>query len=210
MSTATAGPTRHARRVPFHHTLVVLLVVASATVRPSGQSVTVHVEGDALHVRAPAAGFRVIEGAALERLRDGRAVRVDVELAALDGPGAEPVAERRQSCNLSYDLWEERFAVSLIGGPQRSISHLTAREAEAWCLEQLAVPLTALGRLGRDTPLWIRLAYRVQDPDPAADPDDGGRFSLRTLIDLLSRRDQDDAIGDSAEAGPFWLPGQQE
>ena len=197
-------------RVRLHQTLVLLLLITSATVRPSGQSVTVHVVGDALHLRAPGAGFGFIEGAALERLRDGRAVRVDVELAALDGPGAEPVAERRQSCNLSYDLWEERFAVSLIGGPQRSISHLAARDAEAWCLEQLAVPLAALGRLGRDTPLWIRLAYRVQDPDPAAGPDDGGRFTLRTLIDLLSRRDRDDAIGDSIEAGPFWLPDQQE
>ena len=121
-------------------------------------------------------------------------------------PGAEAVTERRQSFNLSYDLWEERFAVSLIDGPQRSISHLTATDAEAWCLEQLTVAVAALGRLGRDGPLWIRLAYRVPDPDPTPDPEDGARFTLRSLIDLLSRRGQADTVGDSVEAGPFWLP----
>ena len=194
----------HVRR---HQALVVLLLIASSTVRPSGQAVTVHVVGDALHVRAPGSGsgFSFIQGAALERLRDGRALRVELELAVLREPGAEAVTERRQSFNLSYDLWEERFAVSLIDGPRRSISHLTSTDAEAWCLEQLTVPVAALGRLGRDGPLWIRLTYRVPDPDPAPDPD-GARFTLRSLIDLLSRRDQDDTVGDSVEAGPFWLP----
>ena len=206
MSGAATGFTGRMGHAPHNHALVALLLIASSTVQPSGQSVTVHVVGDALHVRAPGSSFGFIEGAALEHLRDGRALRVDLELAVLRELGAEAVTERRQSFNLSYDLWEERFAVSLIGGPRRSISHLTARDAEAWCLEQLTVPVAALGRLGRDAPLWIRLAYRVQDLEPAADPD-GARFTLRSLIDLLSRRGQDDAVGDSIEAGPFRLPG---
>ena len=166
---------------------------------------TVRVVGDLLHVQAPRSSFRFIEGSALERLQDGRAVRVDLELAVLPEPGARAVTERRQSFNLSYDLWEEQFAVSLIGGPSRSISHLTSADAEAWCLEQLTVPIAALGRLGRDAPLWIRLAYRVQDPDPAPDSSESARFSLRSLIDILSRRDRADAVGDSVEAGPFRL-----
>ena len=182
-----------------------LLLIASSPVHPSGQSVTVRVVGDALHVQAPRSSFRFIEGSALERLRDGRAVRVDVGLTVLAEPGARAVTERRQSFNLSYDLWEERFAVSLIGGPSRSISHLTSTDAEAWCLEQLTVPVAALGRLGRDRPFWIRLAYRVRDPDPA-DSSDSPRFSLRGLIDILSRRGQTDDVGDSVEAGPFRLP----
>ena len=208
MSGAATGFTHRMGHVPYNQTLVVILLIASSTVRPSGQSVTVHVVGDALHVRAPGSGFGFgfIQGAALERLQDGRALRVDFELAVLAEPGAEAVAERRQSFNLSYDLWEERFAVSLIGGPQRSISHLTASGAEAWCLEQLTVPVAALGRLGRDGPLWIRLEYRVPDPDPAPDAEDGARFTLRTLVDLFSRRGQNDTVGDSVEAGPFWLP----
>ena len=206
MSRAATGSKLGMGHVRHPRVLVVLLLIASATVRPSGQAVTVHVTEEALHVRAPGPSFSFIEGAALARLRDGRRLRVDFELIVLAEPGAEAVAERRQSFKLSYDLWEERFAVSLIGGPQRSISHLTAREAEAWCLEQLTVPVAALGRLGRDTPLWIRLGYRVPDPDAAADPEET-RFTLRTLIDLLSQRRQNDTVGDSVEAGPFHLPG---
>ncbi len=184
--------------------LVTLLLIASYTVRPFAQSVTVNVVGDALHVRAP--GFGFIEGAALDRLKDGRSLRVDFELTVLAEPRGPAVTEHRQSFNLSYDLWEERFAVTRIGAPPRSISHLTSTDAEAWCLEHLMLPVAALGRLGRNVPFWIRLAYRVQDPDPAPGSDDGARFTLRSLIDMLSRRGQDDELGDSVEAGPFRLP----
>jgi hypothetical protein len=193
--------------VRYDKTLVVLLLIASASVQPSGQSVTVYVVEDELHVRAPGSSFAFIEGAALERLQDGRALRVDFELTVLAEPGAQPVTERRQGFNLSYDLWEERFAVSLIGDPPRSVSHLSVRDAEAWCLEQLTVPVDALGRLGRDVPFWIRLAYRVQNPEPSADSDDDTGFTLLTLIDWLGRRGQDGAVGESVEAGPFRLPG---
>ncbi len=207
MSSAATGFTRRMGHATSTQTLVVLLLIASSTVRPNGQSVTVHVVGDALHIRAPGSGFGFIQGAALERLRDGRALRVDFELTVLPEPGAEALAERRQSFNLSYDLWEERFAVSLIGDPPRSVSHLSVRDAEAWCLEQLTVPVDALGRLGRDVPFWIRLAYRVQNPEPSADSDDDTGFTLLTLIDWLGRRGQDGAVGESVEAGPFRLPG---
>ena len=183
-----------------------LLLIASSPVHPDGQSVTVRVGGDALHVQAPMSSFGFIEGSALKRLQDGRALRVDFELTVLAEPGARAVTERRQSFNLSYDLWEERFAVSLIGGPSRSISHLTSTAAEAWCLEQLTVPVAALGRLGRDAPFWIRLAYRVQDPDPAPDSEDRARFTLRSLIDVLSQRGQDAEPANSVQAGPFRLP----
>ena len=90
-------------------------------------------------------------------------MRVDVDLAVLEQPRGAVVAQARQSYALSFDLWEERFAVTRVGTPARAISHRTAKNAEAWCLEHLSIPLTALGRLGRETPFWIRLEYRVPD-----------------------------------------------
>jgi hypothetical protein len=138
-------------------------------------------------------------------LKDGRSVRFDFELSALARPEGPAVVQSRQSFNLSYDLWEERFTVTRIGTPSRSISHLTSTHAEAWCLEQLTLPVSAFGRLGRDSPFWIRLEYRVQDRDRAAEPDDGATFTLRRLIDRLSRRRKAGDLGDSVEAGPFRL-----
>ena len=187
--------------------LVILLLITSTPVRPIGQSVTVKVVEGALQVQAPESSFGFIEGAALERLHDGRSLRVDVEFFVLAEPRGVVVAERRQSFNLSYDLWEERFAVSRIGTPPQSISHLSAAAAETWCLEQLGVPLAALTGLAPDAPFWVRLAYRIQDPDPAPDSEDDARFTLRSLINMLSQRGKDAEPANSVEAGPFRLPG---
>ena len=167
------------------------------------QSITVNVMNDTLHVRAP--GFGVIRGDTLNRLKNGATVRFDFELSVLSGPGASPALQSRQSFILSYDLWEERFAVTRTGTPTRSISHLTPADAEAWCVEQLAVPVSSLGRLGRDTPFWLRLEYTVLDSNSTSSQDDGG-FTLRGMIDALSGRRKVDEPRQRLEAGPFRLP----
>ena len=135
-------------------------------------------------------------------------MRFDFDLDVLAKPGGQSVAQSRESFNLSYDLWEERFAVTRLGPPPRSTSHLTQENAEAWCLDQLMVPVSALGRLGADASFWLRLAYRVADRDRSADAGTDERFTLRSLIDLLSRRRSAGNPGASVERGPFQLPNQ--
>ncbi len=83
----------------------------------------------------------------------------------LPAPGKSPAATARRIFALSYDLWEERFAVTTVDARSQSVSHLMLAAAEAWCVEQLAVPVSALGALGRDLPFWIRLEYRILDGD---------------------------------------------
>lgn len=168
------------------------------------QSVTVARTGNAVTVRAPELNF--IKGEPLARLKDGRSVRVDLELDVMPGPGGQAVAQGRQTYVLSYDLWEERFAVTLAGPPSRSNAYLTSAAAEAWCLEQLTVPVSALGRFGRELPFWIRVGYRVLDIDPSPAENGAGDFSLRGLVEALSRRRRSDPLTHSIEAGPFRLP----
>jgi hypothetical protein len=95
--------------------------------------------------------------------------------------------------------------VTHAGSPSRSNAYLTAAAAEVWCLEQLTVPVSALGRLARDA-FWIRLAYRVLDPDSTPAANGSGDFSLRGLVDALSRRRRNDPLTHAIEAGPFRLP----
>jgi hypothetical protein len=177
------------------------LAIVAALVWPaplSSQSATVTTAGGEVHVRAP--GLRFIDGAPLARLKDGRAVRVELALDVLADPGAAPTAQKRQTCVLSYDLWEERFAATIDGDPTRAISHLTPASVEAWCVQQLDLPVSALGPLAHGQPFWIRLAYRVLDGS-RAERDDGG-LTLGGLIDAMSRRRKAGDVSRSIEAGP--------
>jgi hypothetical protein len=177
---------------------VLVLVVLPLSV--SAQTLTVRTVADALHVRSSGMGF--ITGEVLDRLQDGRTVRIDFELTVLEKPRGSVIARAQQSFNLSFDLWEQRYAVTRVGPMPRSISHLTARAAEDWCLDNVTVPVTSLGGVGRDTPFWVRVEYRVPDQAPAADAGES-TFTLQTLIDVLSRRRDSQDRAQSVEAGPF-------
>ena len=182
--------------------LTVLAVCLWPTARLVSQSVTIVSENDAIGVRAP--DFRFIDGEPLVRLKNGQSVRIELELSVLTEPGGRAAARHTQPFVLSYDLWEERFAVVLPGAPSRSVSHLSSTAAEAWCLQQLTVPVGALGPIGRSLPFWIRLDYRVMNGGtPSANDDDG--FTLRGLIEVFSRR-QTGEVTRSIGAGPFRLP----
>jgi len=183
----------------------VLIAMATLTlpaVRVVAQSLTVSQSGDALMVKAPG-GLDFIKGEPLAWLKDGRTVRVDLDLSALPGPGGAQAASARRTFVLSYDLWEERFAATMAGTPPRSISYKTAGGVESWCLEQLTIPTSALGPLAH-APLWIRLEYRVLADDPAT-ATDGDTFSLRKLIETLSGRKKTNVWTRAIEAGPFRL-----
>ena len=168
----------------------------------AGQSLSVLAMEGALHIRM--SGLTFIEGQVSERLQDGRSVRIDFELTALEKAQGPSIAKAQHSFNLSFDLWEQRFSVTRIGNSPRSISHLTARAAESWCLDNVTLPLTALGRFARDTPFWVRVDYRVQARAPSSNPEES-TFTLWTLIDALSRRRDDQEQAKSVEGGPFRL-----
>jgi len=179
---------------------LVALACLGVPYRLAAQSLTVRAAGDMLQVRG--SGLRLIESAVAEHLKDGRSVRVDFEMTILDKAQGAAVTQNRQSFVLSFDLWEQRYAVTRTGAAPRSISHLTARDAEAWCVENLSIPLTALGRFSRDLPFWVRVEFRVQEQPPPPD-DTQGPLALRTLIEVFSRRGSEQALDRTFTAGPF-------
>jgi hypothetical protein len=180
----------------------VLVLLAWPAAPSSAQTLTVDTVGEALKIRAP--GFSFLKGEPLTRLQDGRSVRVELIAMVLPGPGKSPAATARRAFALSYDLWEERFAVTTVDTSSQSVSHLMMAAAEAWCVEQLAIPVGALGPLGRDLPFWIRLEYRLLDNDSPSSPEDSG-YTLKGLIDVLSRRRKTESSPHPLEAGPFRL-----
>lgn len=179
-----------------------VLIGLLAWAAPVSAQLTVDTSGDALKIHAP--GFSFLKGDPVARLKDGRSVRVELAAMVLPAPGKSVVATTRRIFALSYDLWEERFAVTTVEKRTQSASHLALAAAEAWCVDQLSIPVDALGGLGRDLPFWIRLEYRFLDSDATTDSSDSG-YTLQALIDALSRRRKADSSPHALEAGPFRL-----
>ena len=179
--------------------LLIAAMLSSVDARLGSQSMTVTSTGGEVRVQAP--GFHFITGEPLARLKDGLTVRVELELRVLGGPGAAAgAAQSQHTFVLSYDLWEERFAAAVSGTGSRSVSHVTAAAAEAWCIQQLAVPVSGLGSL-RNQPFWIRLESRLVNGENDGRAGEG--LTLRGIIDTLSRRQASEKASHSEEAGPF-------
>ena len=183
--------------------MLLLALLAWPDVHASAQTLTIDIVGEVLKIRAPS--FSFLTGDPLARLKDGRSVRVELAAMVLPAPGKSPAATTRRSFALSYDLWEERFAVTTVDARSQSVSHLMMAAAEAWCVEQLAIPIRSLGGLGRDAPFWIRLEYRALDGDSTSGSEDSG-YTLQALIDALSRRRKTEPSTQTLQAGPFRLP----
>ena len=184
---------------PSAFALLVAVMLSSLDARLGSQSMTVTTTGGEVRLQAP--GFHFISGQPLAHLKDGLTVRVELALSVLAGPGAAAAAaQSRQTFVLSYDLWEERFAATVSGTRSRSVSHLTAAAAEAWCIQQLTVPVSGLGPL-RSQPFWIRLESWILNGKSDGRDDEG--LTLRGIIDTLSRRQASEKTSHSAEAGPF-------
>jgi hypothetical protein len=183
------------KRAAASSLLLVWLVTAVA-----GQSLTARVEGAVVHIAASRIHFLV--GEALNRLHDGATVRYELQLTVSTERSGTAAARAQEQFAISYDLWEEKFAVTKIGSPPRSISHLSASAAEAWCVDNVTIPVSALTA---NQSFWIRLDYRADDSTSSTDPSDNSGFTLSGLIDIFSRRRRSEPVRGFEEAGPLRL-----
>jgi len=163
------------------------------------QSLAVRIDGDQLRIAAPR--VHLIAGDALNRLRDGATVRYELQLTARSERTGRVLARTQERFAVSYDLWEEKFAITKLGSPGRSISHLSSSAADVWCVDNISIPLAPVTG---DQPVWIRLDYRVDD-SVAPEPADNSGFTLSGLVDIFSRRTRSEPLRGSEEVGPLRL-----
>lgn len=170
----------------------------------AAQSPAVEISDGLIRVRP--AGIRLLDAASIERLKVGALVQLDVSFAVLASRNGPAIARRADSFRVSYDLWEERFAVTRSGPPARSALHATEQRLDAWCLAQLAVPVADLTALAPRAPFWIRLESSTDLPERrTADEEIDDPFLISALIDRLSRRRSERSAPRLIEAGPFPL-----
>ena len=156
-------------------------------------------DGDDLHVAAPQLHF--LAGKPLDRIKDGDSVVFLTQLTLTTDNFTTSLRRTPERFVFSYDLWEEKFSVTKLGGGQRTVSHLSAAAAEAWCLDNVAISSTGLPQ---DRPFWLRFELRAAAKDEAAVIGESG-LSLTRLIEIFSRRPRDQQPQWTAEAGPLRL-----
>ena len=157
-------------------------------------------DGDDLHVAAPELHF--LAGKPLDRLKDGAAVVFLTQLTLTTDNFTTSLRRTPERFIFSYDLWEEKFSVTKLGEGQRTVAHLSAMAAEAWCLDNVAISATGLPQ---DRPFWLRFELRTAEPkDEAAVIGESG-LNLTRLIEIFSRRPRDQQPQWIADAGPLRL-----
>jgi hypothetical protein len=160
------------------------------------EDLEVYLQGGRIKIAAP--GLRLVAGAPLERLQNGAPVPFAFQLSISTDRWSTILSRDIERFVMSYDLWEEKFSVVRLGNPRRSASNLSARAAEAWCVDELSL---AAGGLGNQR-FWVRLEVRNEDRDASSGDAEGP--TLAHLIELFSRRGRGDQKSRwEFEAGPF-------
>jgi hypothetical protein len=194
-----AHPAR-ADRISRRSWLLAGLGVGVSTLR-GATPLSVSFDGDNLRVAAPDLHFLI--GKPLERLKDAATVTFLSQLTLFSDPNGT-VFKRSpiERLVVSYDLWEKNFSVTIPGGGKRGISRVSAAEAESWCLENLAI--SAMG-VAPDRPYWLKFELKTPDRrDYATVVGDSG-LSVRTLIEIFSRKSSGGDFSAMREFGPFRL-----
>ena len=184
-------------RVRLAFTLTLLLLVPDTGM---AQHLKARVEGDRLRVSGPQVHFLLPP--AVERLRNGTTVTYVLQLTVRNERLGHIVSRITERFRLSYDLWEEKYAVTRLASPTRSASNLTTNGVESWCLDNLSLPIADLNQ---NRQFWITLEYETEEPKDTSKTDSSG-LTLSSLIDIFSRKPRDEQqVRGFDEIGPVRL-----
>jgi hypothetical protein len=194
------------RRIqPWWLVLTFLGGMATAMV---AEELILRAQGNRLEFLAPRVHY--LTGRPLARMKNAEDVAFDFRVRLAAGTRSNVVRDSATRFIISYDLWEEgdkRFkVVKLLPSRKDSPKGLTANEAEAWCVQEMALDVNGIAG---NLPLWaimeIRAEVERERPLFSRDniTDDG--ISLRGLIDKFSRLPQASQPHWQLEAGPLTL-----
>ena len=162
------------------------------------EQLTLDLRGDQLF--AAARKLDLIQPRLLAQLKRGSTVAFDFQLSLW--VGSHDTVSRRafERFVVSYDLWEERFAVTTLRKPQARVTGLAAQNVAGWCLQNLGMPTP---RLTPADKMWVRLDVRAAENrrDVELSGDEG--LSLTNLIEVFSRSANSGEARWNLESGPI-------
>lgn len=143
-----------------------------------------------LEFSAPRTDF--FEGKPLSRLKNALEVPFLIQTTLWSGNRNHIFARAADRFVVSMDIFADTpdaFTVVKAALPAKRVSHLTAKQAQAWCLSQMSLDTTGLSG---SEPLWAEL--RILAEDPAREGNILGSsvnptgISLIPLIDFFSHQ----------------------
>jgi hypothetical protein len=179
-------------------------LVSAYAIEYNAWRLNARLDGDLLRVSAP--NFSFLSGKSLQRLKDGASVAFIAQLTVSSSPNyVVPDARTVARFAVSYDIWEERFAVTRISDrpdQKRTVSHLAGPAAEAWCFDSLAINRSDLPA---DRPFYLQLDLREEDPrDQSGVIGDTG-ISIARMLEVFSRPVRDKQAYPVLKSGPLRL-----
>ncbi len=157
-----------------------------AALAVSAQPLQLRVNGDFLHIYAPQLQF--LNGKILERLKDGGDVAFLGQISASSDGHKTVLARGVARFALSYDIWEERFKVTLLGNARQSASNLSLASVQTWCLDRLTLNRS---QLPTSQLFSVRIELRVEDPADQRGILGESGISLTRMVELFSRPARD-------------------
>jgi hypothetical protein len=153
-----------------------------------------------LRVQAPYLHF--LNGKSLERLHSGAALVFSLQLSLSSDKFNTVVRRNFDRFVVSFDLWEEKFAITRLGPTKQQASHLSREAAERWVFDHTSL---SVGGLADNKPLWLRLDLRADDTRESTtlllDP----TVNLARLIEWFGRAQRGADNRWTLDKGPFRL-----
>jgi len=157
----------------------------------AGAALDVSFDGDNLHVAAP--GLHFLTGKPLERLMNADTVTFLSQLTVMSDERGTIFRRTAERLVVSYDLWEQKFSVTIPGPFKRSILNASVGQAEAWCIENLDI-----------SAFWLKFELKTTSRRELASVVGDSGVSLSSLIDIFSHPQGGDLYWARA-AGPLLL-----
>jgi hypothetical protein len=165
---------------------------------------TLAVTFDGDNLRISSQDLHFLTGKPLERLQKGTStVRFGAQLRLFDD-SAYTVAFHHAEAQfvVSYDIWQEKFSVTMSQPEKRAERNLSAAAAEAWCLDNLWINASGMAP---DRRFWLELQVAVIPSRNIEDVLGPGISLAKVFVDLLSQKPGADDPRWSRRVGPLRL-----
>jgi hypothetical protein len=182
------------------HIVLLLLFGCIPGIGLWAQSLSLKEKGDQLHVAAPQLHF--LTGKAVEKLRNGSTITYVVTLAATPKHARKAAFLVQEKFSVSFDIWEEKYSVAQNKPGGRTASRLTSAMVEEWCLDNIPIPVRSVPDR---QPFMVRLECFVEENESYENGENRSGLTLAGLIDVFSRKKQEEPLRWEAVGGPFLL-----